>query len=205
MATAAGANPYLLRFSLTGSPESSVDRRQNRACSPTVAPDDINEQYKASLLKEPPFVMEKCHRQTVLKVAIEVCRFHRWLLLAAHVRLNHVHLVISAGVPPEKVMSDVKSYAPRALRPRVPGRRRFWTQHGGTRYLFGEKSLATAIDYVLYEQGAPMELLFLKERKRKRRAVSPCNCTTPSSPLPLLLDEVARHRPVVRRAKPHVC
>src|ERR1700676_3532539 len=38
-----------------------------------------------------------------------------WSLLAAHVRTNHVHVVVQAEVQPEKVMNDFKSYASRSL------------------------------------------------------------------------------------------
>ena len=40
----------------------------------------------------------------------------RWRkLLAAHVRTNHVNVVVEAEVPPEKVMNDFKAYASRSL------------------------------------------------------------------------------------------
>src|ERR1039458_5456600 len=35
--------------------------------------------------------------------------------MAAHVRSNHVHTVVEAEVPPERVMSDFKAYASRYL------------------------------------------------------------------------------------------
>lgn len=162
------ASAYLITFTcygthLHGSQDGSVDRRQNRACGPTVMPDDFKKRYKASLLKEQPFHLEECHRETVLKIAKEVCEFRKWSLLAAHVRSTHLHLVVNAGDPPEKVMNDVKAYATRALRAAIPGRRRFWTQHGSTRYLRGEKNVTAAIDYVLNQQGERMQFTELKE------------------------------------------
>jgi REP element-mobilizing transposase RayT len=33
--------------------------------------------------------------------------------LAAHARTNHVHIVVDADVPPERIMNDLKSYASR--------------------------------------------------------------------------------------------
>lgn len=35
-------------------------------------------------------------------------------MLAAHVRTNHVHVVVDAGIDPERVMRDFKAYAARA-------------------------------------------------------------------------------------------
>ena len=41
---------------------------------------------------------------------------HRgWSLLAIHVRSSHVHAVVEAEVPPERVMSDFKAHASRRL------------------------------------------------------------------------------------------
>ncbi len=159
---------YLITFTcygthLPGSEKGSVDRRQNRACSPSLEPNKARERYKASLLKERPLELEECHRQTVLRTIQDVCDFRGWTLLAAHIRSTHVHAVVNADARPEKVMLDMKAYATRALRQQVPCRERFWTQHGSTRYLYNEKSLAAAIEYVVNEQGPPMESIFLKE------------------------------------------
>lgn len=35
--------------------------------------------------------------------------------MATHVRTNHVHVVAEAGVKPERIMNDLKSYASRSL------------------------------------------------------------------------------------------
>jgi len=75
-----------------------------------------------------------------------------------HVRTSHVHAVVSGGAPPEKMLADFKAYATRALRSTKPGnqRRRFWTKHGSTRYIWNEVILKAASDYVLNQQGTPM-------------------------------------------------
>jgi len=56
------------------------------------------------------------------------------------------------------MLSDFKAYATRALRHELPEiqRRRYWAQHGSTRYLWNEVSLRAAIDYVLHGQGEAM-------------------------------------------------
>jgi hypothetical protein len=63
---------------------------------------------------------------------------------------THVHAVISGEATPERLVSDFKAYATRALRRASPNiqRRRYWTCHGSTRYLWNEVSLSAAIDYV---------------------------------------------------------
>jgi hypothetical protein len=45
----------------------------------------------------------------------EASEFRGWVLLAAHVRETHVHLVIHGLEPPEKMMVDLKLYASRKL------------------------------------------------------------------------------------------
>ena len=60
----------------------------------------------------------------------------KWLL-AAHVRSNHVHTVVDAEIPLERIMSDFKAYAGRRLnRLRLDElNRKRWARHGSTRRL----------------------------------------------------------------------
>ena len=85
-------------------------------------------------------------------------RHRGWNLLAAHVRTNHVHVIVEAEVQPEKVMNDFKAYASRALNRldgHEPGRRR-WARHGSTRWLWRDQDVGEAIRYVVEQQGEPM-------------------------------------------------
>jgi REP element-mobilizing transposase RayT len=43
------------------------------------------------------------------------CRLRKWQLHAINVRSNHVHLVVTADVAPEKVMSQLKAWCSRRL------------------------------------------------------------------------------------------
>lgn len=89
---------------------------------------------------------------------VERCWNHGWTLLAAHVRTNHVHLVVETDVRPERVMNDLKSYASRCLN-RVgldePARKR-WARHGSTRWLWKPEDVSAAIRYVIDDQGDRM-------------------------------------------------
>ena len=79
-------------------------------------------------------------------------------------RSNHVHVVVEAEVPPEKVMNDLKAYSSRALNQlarQQPSRRR-WAGHGSTRWLWKDWDVREAIHYVVGEQGEPMAV-FLGE------------------------------------------
>ena len=68
----------------------------------------------------------------------EVCRYRRWTLLAAHVRTEHVHVVVQAEATPERVLNDFKVYASRRLSEAgfENSERKRWTRHGSTRYLW---------------------------------------------------------------------
>ena len=62
-------------------------------------------------MDQPPYILDPDSRATVLEAIQVVCSFRKWTLLAAHVRTTHVHVIVAADVPPEKVMKDFKSYA----------------------------------------------------------------------------------------------
>jgi REP element-mobilizing transposase RayT len=72
-----------------------------------------------------------------------------------NVRTNHVHIVISATVAPEKVVNAIKANATRIMRDRGIWSRvgSPWTTGASTRYLWSEESVARAVDYVLFGQG----------------------------------------------------
>jgi len=93
------------------------------------------------------------------------CAHRGWDLLAAHVRSNHVHAILEAEIPPERIMNEFKAYASRELN-RLggdgPGRKR-WARHGSTRWLWQDQDVREAIRYVVEEQGEPMAL-FLAEQ-----------------------------------------
>jgi REP element-mobilizing transposase RayT len=97
-------------------------------------------------------------RVGVLEALKEVCINRGWILLAAHVRTNHVHTIVEAEVQPEKILNDFKVYASRKLNQLgrdQPGQKR-WARHGSTRWLWTDQSVREAIKYVVEEQGAPM-------------------------------------------------
>jgi len=95
-------------------------------------------------------------RRDVVKAAIEeVCDFRKYPLHAINVRSNHVHAAVSSLDRPETVAETFKRYSTRRLRnngyfgPDV----KIWSRGCSTRYLWKEKHLGLAIEYVLYGQG----------------------------------------------------
>lgn len=109
-------------------------------------------------MDQPPYTMDQTRRAVVLSALRERCQQRHWNLLAAHVRMSHVHIVIEGEVRPERIMSDMKSYASRCLNKLgydQPSRKR-WARHGSTRWLWKPENVAAAIRYTVDEQGQPM-------------------------------------------------
>jgi REP element-mobilizing transposase RayT len=104
-------------------------------------------------------------REAVLEALREVCEHRGWGLLAAHVRTNHVHVVVEAEVSPERIMNDFKSYASRALNrlDHHGSDPRRWARHGSTRWLWKDRDVKEAICYVVEEQGEPMAVFVATE------------------------------------------
>ena len=57
-----------------------------------------------SRIIQEPYVLDSVRRQVVLKSLNEVCCHHGWALFAAHVRTNHVHVVLAASSKPESII-----------------------------------------------------------------------------------------------------
>ena len=78
------------------------------------------------------YELDSDRRTVVLETLQDVCRYRGWTLLAAHVRSNHVHIVLEAEERPEKVMTDFKAYASQALNRFESGERgrKRWARHG---------------------------------------------------------------------------
>jgi len=109
-------------------------------------------------MKERPYELDPARRAIVLETIRRVCSHRGWTLLAAHVRSNHVHLVVVAEDNPEKILNKLKAYASRALNQSgldnaVKNR---WARHGSTRYLWNPDHVGAAIQYIVREQGEPM-------------------------------------------------
>ena len=162
-APVSGPRAYFITFScygawLHGEAPGSVDCRHNVFGTPVVEPNAGRKLAQRSRMDQPPYELDGPRRGYLLEAIREVCSQRGWWLFAAHVRTTHVHVIVQAGDPPEKVMSDFKAYSSRRLNEAgldKPGRKR-WVHHGSTRYLWKQEDLEGAIGYVLHEQGESM-------------------------------------------------
>jgi REP element-mobilizing transposase RayT len=141
---------------LHGDERGSVDRFHNKYKTDFAAQNKNREQYMEKKLKSEPVKLDSLQRNSVDIAIREVCDFRNWLLRAINVRTNHVHVVVSNGEPkPDRALNDFKSYGTRKMK--ANGVRKFehspWVDKGCTRYLWNERSIELAVDYVINGQG----------------------------------------------------
>ena len=154
---------YLITFAcygchLHGDESGSVDGRHNLPGSRVIEADPKRVSAERQRMDQPPYGMDRSRRETVLASLLERSSERHWSLLAAHVRTNHVHIVVEAEARPARVMNDLKAYASRCLNRKgldEPARKR-WARHGSTRWLWKRENVSAAIRYVVDEQGDPM-------------------------------------------------
>lgn len=152
---------YLITFPCYGAhihgEEGTVDLKNNRFGGPKLEVDGRRAETERRNMKESPYLLDAAARAMVLAAIQEVCAYRSWILLAAHVRTNHVHVVVEAECKPEKALNDFKAYSSRALnRDAADKRTNRWARHGSTRWLWKDQEVRDAIRYVVDEQGVPM-------------------------------------------------
>jgi hypothetical protein len=101
---------------LHGDPVGTVDRENNLYKTPFVKPDLRRERNERQRMIQPPFELDRIRRERILASVKEVCTHRNWPLLAAHVRSNHVHVVVHAEVKPERTASDYAEIVGNLLR-----------------------------------------------------------------------------------------
>jgi REP element-mobilizing transposase RayT len=154
---------YLITFScygawLHGDARGSVDRRHNEVGSVFLSEDLARRRAEQESLGETPYYLDPARRHLALEAILAIAEQRGWRVQAAHVRSNHVHVVVSADRTPERVMNDFKAFASERLNEAFPEERdrKRWVRHGCTRYLKSEESCHAAIRYVVEGQGEPM-------------------------------------------------
>jgi REP element-mobilizing transposase RayT len=156
---------YLITFAcygsrLHGDESGSVDPKHRIYGDPLVPANPRRVASEQRRQNQTTYRMDSAQRPVVLEGLRAACRERGWNLRAAHVRSNHLHIVVQADARPERVLHDLKSYASRELNLAGfdgPDRKR-WARHGSTRWLGNEDNehVAAAVRYVLEEQGEAM-------------------------------------------------
>ncbi len=156
---------YLITFTcygthLHGDDPYSVDRNNQGYLQKPLEPNPYWQKHEQDSMRFPPYELSDKIRPVVLQCLVETCRLRSWKMYAAHVRTNHVHVVVSANVAPEIILSAFKSNASRMLNQMERGDpdRKRWTRHGSTVYLWKDEDVASAVNYVVRGQGEAMSV-----------------------------------------------
>ncbi len=121
--------------------------RELRGRNQWVPPDPTRLERFRQPPAEAPFVIEDGQRAIIAASIKDICAFRGWELLAGRVRAREVQVVVRHAVTPERMMTDMKARATRALRQAglIGPERRVWARHGSTLYLFHETDVEHAI------------------------------------------------------------
>ena len=113
---------------------------------------DLELSVRAGMSGE-PVSLTPAQREIVARTIRDHCRVRSWTLHALNPRTTHVHVVVSAGVRPERVLDQLKAWCSRRLNEVTANPpAKWWTYHGSTKYIWDEKYLGESIDYVLERQ-----------------------------------------------------
>ena len=150
---------YLITFRcygtwLHGDERRSMNRKQNVYGTPRIEPKPRLKEAETKQLKYPPVSLDASQRKVVESAVREVCLYRKYALRAINVRTNHAHTVVSALCEPEPILDAFKSYSTRALRRAglLSQQGKPWARHGSTIYLWKERDVEKAVEYVLLGQ-----------------------------------------------------
>jgi REP element-mobilizing transposase RayT len=151
---------YLITFRcygtwVHGDNRGSMDRKHNVYGTPKIAPNKSLQSSDLKQLKHPPVTLDARKRSIVEQAVKDVCEHRQHILRVMSVRTNHAHVVVTAAREPESILEAFKSYSTRALRIAkvISQTLKPWIRHGSTVYLWKERDVAKAIEYVALGQG----------------------------------------------------
>jgi hypothetical protein len=58
------------------------------------------------IMTDEPYLLDLATAKIVLAAVQEVCRYRNWDLIAAHVRTNHVHLIVDGLQEPDRTIAQ---------------------------------------------------------------------------------------------------
>ena len=140
---------------LHGDERWSTNESRNIFRGPSVAPHIGMERAARARMKGEIVLLTPTMRRVAEDAIREHARHRGWTDHAVNVRSNHGHAVITApGRNPDPVLVQIKGWATRALREAglFAKDARVWTEGGSKRWLWDEKGLREAIEYVMERQ-----------------------------------------------------
>ena len=150
-----GPLAYFITFHTYGtwlhaSDKGSVDQERNQFGAPLIPPNAEFERRRRESMRQAEMVFGDDERTAMDATIREVCTHRGWRIHTINVRTNHVHVVVAGSDTPEKMLGDFKRYGTRRLRKNglVAQDRLVWAEHGSTRYLWDDKDVYEACNYV---------------------------------------------------------
>jgi len=143
---------YLLTFNCYGArlpddPRGWVERPRGDHRGGHHDPNSGLHKHCCEEMKEQPHLLDLIRAKKVLTAIQEVCRFREWEFVAAHVRTNHVHVIVGGIKDPASAITTFKAYSSRAL-----NHKGTWSRRESARPVVAA-GVSAAIDYVLNQQG----------------------------------------------------
>jgi REP element-mobilizing transposase RayT len=130
------------------------------------APDPVRRREAEARMTADACILDAEQRQVVEATIEAHCRLRGWQLHAVNCRTNHVHVVVTAPIPPKHVQIQFKSWSTRRLKELERGRRgiridepgirkNWWAERGSRRWINDEQSLEQVVLYVRHGQDRP--------------------------------------------------
>ena len=144
---------------LHGDERGSVDRHQNIYTQPPIESNPHWREISRSGMKQEPVKLNGPMRMVVEDAIRETCLKRNWQLAAINVRTNHTHTVAKIGdKKPSIALNAFKANATRVFRERGlwSSDRSPWVDKGSCRWLWTEKHVLDAVEYVMERQGADL-------------------------------------------------
>ena len=152
---------YLITFRcygtwLHGDERGSVNRFRNQYKTARLSHNEKWLETNRERMTGESVTLDAGQRAVAEKVIRETCGIRGWHLYAINVRTNHIHAVVAIGAKkPETALNAFKANATREMRQNGcwQNEKSPWADKGSEKYLWNEKSVAQAIDYVINGQG----------------------------------------------------
>ncbi len=140
---------YLITWTAYGSWLPGDARGWVRKGEPVIQPGNGRKVRDATQrMRQEAVLLSPDQRETIRRTIEEHCRIRGWRLDALNIRSNHVHLVVAADLRPESVMEQLKAWCSRRLNESGDCRRKWWTEHGSTKWINDVDYHRNAIRYV---------------------------------------------------------
>ena len=152
---------YLITFRTRGSwlhgdQRGSVSRHRNKFGTKYLPPETNWLETNGQRLKISPVTSSAAQRRAVEDAIKDTCARRNWSLVAINARTNHVHSVVRIGeTKPESALNAFKANATRLMRERGLWSENGspWVDKGSKRWLWNEKAVGKAAEYVITGQG----------------------------------------------------